>query len=295
MISGKYIVSLDGHVVAESPNIITDSGRIAILRFLAGISNTYAGILGVGISDAEPSPEDKELGYEVYQAPILLKSVDYGNAEILFKATFPIGDRLVIREIGLFPDEQSSRGNVVTFFDSPDDWSGTGELNVDDIRMGEAGIVMEPTVGSSTSIISDNTLNLIDVQNQDEFVFAVILYDDGCEYIRLTFQDVDGNTMVGDFTPEAYTSGSDPQYCITSLDKGSFSGLNSRWGQIVKTTVTVKANAAELTSVVLDGLRTSDSNILTGSEIVSKTLLAEPVIKEASQTLDVQYSLSVPI
>lgn len=293
MINGKYTVSIDGVIVHEESNLITDYGRLAILRYLAGITNTYAGAIAVGISNASPTTLDSSLGYEVYQAPIILKTVDYNNSQILFKATFPAGDRYSVYEIGLYPEDSSNRGSLLHYFDSVESWDGAVEDNLVDIRIGESGITMNATSGGTTTISSDSQLSLSTLQSNDKFEFAVVLYDDNCDYIRVTFTDINGDTMYADFTPAVFSSS--PQYDIIAVDKSSFTGQDKEWGNIVLMEVSVKANTSTNTSVVLDGFRTTDSNILVGSEIVSKTRLSAPVVKDSLATLDIQYSMSVPI
>lgn len=293
MINGKYTISIDGVIVHEESNLITSYGRLAILRYLAGITNTYAGAIAVGVSDTSPTVNDSSLGYEVYQAPIVLKTVNYNDSQILFKASFPAGDQYSVYEIGLYPEDSVNRGSLLHYFDSLESWEGATEDNLVDGRIGESGITMRANSGGTVSISNDSWLSLTTLQANDKLELAAVLYDDNCEYIRITFTDINGDTMYADFVPSAFVSS--PQYDIITVERSVFTGQDKEWGNIVRMDVDVKANSATNTVVVLDGFRTTDSNILTGSEIVSKTRLSSPVVKSSLVTLDIQYSMSVPI
>lgn len=297
-ISGKYSLFLDGKKVAETTNLITSSGKVSILRYLAGISSTYAGSLAAGVDSTGPTTSDKELGFEVFQEKIDISSVDYVNSQVLFKSTFGVGDKMTIYEIGMFPDVQStSRSYALTYFDSNEDWSGSyySIYTGDDVRISDTGLKLELPESSGTvaTISNDSQFNFSDMSLSDEFALAVIFYDDNCDYIKLILTDVNGNQMVGQFDiPEIGSE--DGEYKIISLDRGSFTNLDKNWAKVIRVTLEVKDKSNAGTSVVFDGLRTVDNNIQEGSEVVSKTLLAAPVVKSADQTLDIQYSLSFP-
>ncbi len=293
---GKYTIFIDGLKVLESPNLITDSGRITILRYLASISSVYAGALAIGISDAGPTVDDKELGYEVSSEIINLRSVDYDNSEILFKATFPVGERIVVKEIGMFPENSIARSNMVYYFDDSEDWDIVEVRNLTDIRLGESGIENTALSGGTETTTLDARQNFAEMLLTDKFCLAFLTYDDNCEYIRIQFTDINGDQMYSDFVPAAHTEDpGNPQYQIIENTRSTFTGQTNEWGQIYTIEVIIKAEDSMDTTITLDGLRISDSNIPSGSEVVSKTRLPESVIKEKDSTLDIQYSLSVPI
>ena len=74
MITGKYIIKIDGEVVAEKSNLITTNGFLMINRFLAKSSTDWAGSIVVGAMTNSPAITDKTLYYELARSPITLKS-----------------------------------------------------------------------------------------------------------------------------------------------------------------------------------------------------------------------------
>jgi len=115
MISGKYVISSNGKVLAESPNIITSSGLYSINRFLVGTSNTktWAGTMKVGASYTATSTSDTLLAYETRWSPT--SGLKYNSGSITLSAQFNnfVGE---IYEIGIVPQTNFSQGIPVTDF-----------------------------------------------------------------------------------------------------------------------------------------------------------------------------------
>lgn len=74
MIKGKYVVKVDGEIVAEKDNLITTNGFFMINRHLAKSSVEWAGSLAVGAMTVAPTISDKTLYHELDRMPITLKS-----------------------------------------------------------------------------------------------------------------------------------------------------------------------------------------------------------------------------
>ena len=288
---GTYSIFIDGQFICKSNNIITSQGKNSILRFMAGVSNSFAGAIGAGISDTTPGVDDTELGYEILREPISIRSVDYTSNDILFKAEFPTGTRMVIYEIGLYPDSDGARSRILFHFDDSEDWSNVTDRNLSDIRIGSSGISANAlSGGSQTYTLANSALDFVDMLPPDLFSLAIVSPDNNCESITVTFTDYTGNTTDGVFTPIADTA-----YQIIEVQKQNFSVQTVSWERITQIDIVVQAVGGEDTLIVLDGLRTVDSSVMSGSEIVSKTTLGDPVVKEAEQTLDIQYSLGIPL
>lgn len=74
MITGKYSFILDGEVVCESENIVTNVGKSAIRSFLVGDTNNWAAALGVGVGTSTATATQTKLDFEVDREPIRLKT-----------------------------------------------------------------------------------------------------------------------------------------------------------------------------------------------------------------------------
>jgi hypothetical protein len=115
MISGKYVISSNGKVLAESPNIITSSGLYSINRFLVGTSNTntWAGTMKIGASYTAATSSDTLLAYETRWSPTF--GLKYNSGSITLSAQFNsfVGE---IYEIGIVPQTNFGQGVLVTDF-----------------------------------------------------------------------------------------------------------------------------------------------------------------------------------
>lgn len=293
---GTYRFFIDGEQVYKCNNLITNYGRIAILRYLASIATVYAGTIAIGSSNHIASITDKELGFEIAQAPIKVRSVDYNNSEILFKATFDPGEKMIITEIGMYPDDSLRRSNMLYFFDADELWSGVQSRNLADVRLGASGIENTALSGGTSTVSMDSQLNLANTLPTDKFCLAFITYDDNCEKITVNFNDINGDIISADFIPETHLNGDGTaQYQVCEVLKQTFTNQSKEWEQIMSVDIDIVAKTSTNTTIVLDGFRLSDSNIPAGSEIVSITSLGTPVTKNSGCTLDIQYSLSVPV
>jgi hypothetical protein len=285
---GSYKFYLDDKLVREQENIITNIGKIAILRFLASITNSYASSIAIGVSDITPTVLDKKLDFEIARSNIMIRSVNYDTSSILFKATFPVGQQALVKEIAVWPIG-SDRSSMLFSFDDGETWTNQ-LLNTADIRIGAAGMKNVVLNGSSVENKSLLTLNLANLLLNDEFVLAFISYDDNCEYIRLSFTDINGDIIYSDFIPDPHISAG-IQYQTVNVLKSSFTNQTKEWAQITEVSLITKAKSTQNTTIVLDGLRIEDSNTPGGSEIISRAILSSPILKEAGSSLDIEYVL----
>jgi len=99
---GRYRIILDGNIVSESDNMITDGGKITIKQFLVGNISTWASAIAVGAMNTSVSAADTKLGFEYARESISSKSLDK-DGNIIIRAEFPTGQQGIIREVGLYP------------------------------------------------------------------------------------------------------------------------------------------------------------------------------------------------
>ena len=294
-ITGTFVITKGNKEVFRSSNIITDAGRIVILKYMSGGGDFFADSLAIGVDTSAPATTDTGLGFEVSRLPITVSVSDPENSKVLFKSSFPEGIQLKINEIGLFSSQQGDNSYLHSTFGLDEQWEGELYTNNVDTRIGLSGTAVDLDANSTVTISKPTISNLSYLGSEDVFRLAVILYDDNCESIAIKFTDIDGGEMLGTYAIPTYTSSPDPQYEIIDLEQVEFSGLTNLWGSITKMDMVVVSKVAGATTIVLDGLRIIDNNIQLGSEIIAKTGLSEEVVKLATESLEVQYSLSVPI
>lgn len=291
---GTFSVFKNGKEVAKSNNIITDAGKISILRYMGLITSSYANHLAIGISETAPQVTDTELGFEVDRQDISVISVNLNTSEVLFKASFPESGQYHINEVGIFPDSGGHRSYNMFAFVKEEFWQGTQYINLSDVRVGGEGSTV-PATDTGSVIYRDMQINMSEVSLDDIFRLAINLYDDNCESVILRFIDRDGIESEGTYTIPTYTASPDPQYELIDVDKAAFTNLNGDWANIVRVEVEVTASTGLETSVVLDAIRMIDLNMLSGSEVVAKTKLPSTLVKEQGDSMEIQYTLSIPI
>ena len=292
-IRGSFKASINGVEVCRSDNIITTAGRLSLLRYLAGLTDFYAESIAIGVGSGAPTVDDKGLAIEVFRGNVDVTSIDFNDSEILFKATFPQGERYVIYELGLFPDSVGDRSFILFGFTGDDDWTGDYILELLENRFGDSGILVNAD-DTGTIITNTEQLGLASTSLDDKFRLGFILHDDNCEEIVITFTDVNGNEIEATYDPPAFTE-DESQYCIIDVDKRDFTGLTNDWSNIIKTEIEVVAKTAAETEIILDILKVIDSNIITGSEVIAKTLAPTPIEKKEEDSLDIEYTLRVPV
>lgn len=302
MIKGHYKIYIDGELVSESENLITNFGKQLILKFLANNVTSYAGALAVGISAKNTSPSDYVLDYELFRIPIVYKTVNLSTSSIKFKGTAGSSYAGKVYEIGLFPSVDNAMSGAyqtrtIFGFDSDENWINVAARDTTNTRVGTSAITMTATTSSSYTITNPNTtINLSGYSGTDVFKLAFITYDTYCSKIAVKFTNADGADIVGEFVPAAHTAGAgNPQYQIISLTKNMLSNQNANWTNIISSEVIHYAGAGTST-VSVDGLKIVDADNLNPEfGMVSRSVLPGPVTKTITQTIDIEYSLEVPL
>lgn len=301
MLSGEYKFYLDGDLVVASGNIITNFGKLAIMRYLAGNITSYAGAIAVGVSPKTTNTTDFVLDYELFRVPIAYKTTNMANSSIVFKATAGSGVSGIIHEVGMFPsqnNELSGAYQTASVFNMNNDeaWQGVIARDTVNSRIGSSAITLTAAGASMSSIYNqDVRLDLSGYSATDVFKLAFITFDNNATSIAVKFTNGDGAEIMGIFAPEAHTSGASPQYQIISITKSQFSNQNANWANIIRADVMLYAGAGAST-VAVDGLKVIDADHLNPEYgLVSRSTLASPVSKNSNQTLDVEYSLVVPL
>lgn len=114
MIKGKYKIYLDGKLVAEQDNAITQAGKAIILKSILGVLPTVGSTIQMGIGntpnqqkDSNNLISDTSLNFAVIEAPVTLSYIDNTdqNDSLVFKTTIagPGTESYTIYELGLFP------------------------------------------------------------------------------------------------------------------------------------------------------------------------------------------------
>jgi hypothetical protein len=145
-------------LIAECPNILTNSGRIAIGRYLSGERGSWGDALAVGSGDSTPLATDTALEMEFWREEVDLKKYNGPGAippnQLVLRSIIPARIAGVIKELGVYctvtPDYILAAGPTIAIFDtSIESWVG-GEDEEFDYRIGTKSLKVEG--GSSASV-----------------------------------------------------------------------------------------------------------------------------------------------
>lgn len=323
MFQGKYKVYLDGKLVAEKENSITKSGRQIILKNLMGKISTIGGSIQMGIDSSPNGAADinglipnTRLGFATSETPVTLSFLDNAGDfdAIVFKGTIPASgqgsESQKIYELGIFPPGKE----LVTSFSQTslfkgaqsDGWTLSGTNLA--LNTGSTTPTTSCYVTSALTAfpfrVGDNALFIYNDQTVKSTVgdYSKLSTYGSEDYISLAISKVSAQTPT--ITVRFYvnanvyytltytgTAGQSYQILNKSLSEAvatSSNGVSPSWSSIRYVEVT----ASE--SLVVDSIRVNDNVALDPTYgMVSRTVLDTPIIKNTSQSLEIEYYLSL--
>ena len=291
---GTYKIYKDGELVRVQKNLITDVGRRTILQFLAGLNNSWSDFLAIGTSDAPVTAADTFLGFEFLRAPVSVKVTDFNLDSITMKAEFYNPDAGWIYEIGIFPTSGALGGSTTllsAFNPEIEPWSA-GVWNQTDYRLGAESLELAAAV--SSTLVSENTYYgtaLGQYTMADIFDLAYFVQDANAAEMLVRFHTDADNYFEYVFAPAV-----DAGYHVQSFTKGDFATVGApNWDTITSLSVGVTAGAGRGTTVQFDGLSVTPLNTDEDYGIVSRAVLDEPLYKEVSEEIDVEYVIQFTV
>jgi hypothetical protein len=293
---GTYRFYQGGELVGESENVITDAGKIAILRYLAGYSGHFGRSIRLGIGAAAAASTNTYLDFEVFSAPVYLITPDYANTLLVFKARLEDVNSGTVYEAGLSTgstDQNSFLGSrMILGFDSAVDNYSVGTWNTASVRYGDDNLnVTANTSTTATAVQTDVQMDLSGYSDSDVFRVAASANNANAASIFVRFYTDASNYFTGTIA----TPGSG--FKVSSITKGAFVATGSpSWGSITQVAVGATANASGQVIVSFEGVRIEDTDTFTDSNVlVSRSVLATQVSKIAGMPLDIEYTLDLTL
>lgn len=293
---GVYRVYLDGCLVAEQPNIITDQGRVIILRYLAESIGSYAGAIAVGSGSSLATRYNNKLDFELARAEIDLRVPYFSTSTVLFKGTLPSNFVGKVRELGIYPTlnapANSFNSRVITTFNTDSEVISGGTVNYVNTAAGSTSY--EVTAAPSTT----QTVSLSYLQSDfsgylptDSFALAYFTNDTNIATIKVRMKTDSTNYYEFSFTPAGPVN-----YYVQDFLKNSATVVGSpAWSNISSIDALVTANSGGSTTVQLDALRVNDNNVYGDYGLVSRSVLGQGITKSVNQVMEVEYSLGFNI
>ena len=330
MFCGKYKVYLDGQLVAEKENSITKSGRQIILKSLMGQIPSIAESIQMGIgstANTASNPDDglitnTRLEFSTSEVPVTLSFLDNAGDfdAIVFKGNIPASgsgsEAQTIYELGIFPPGKtlvSSFNQTALFKGSQSDgWtnnSATIPLNTSasvpstssyitpaltsyPFRVGDTALFLKS--GSAQILKSIESTNgaysKLATYGSEDFISLAISKSSSSSTPSITIKFYVNANVYYTFTFTG-TSGSAYQILNKPLSEAvstSSNGVSPSWDTIRYVEISSSAD------VVIDAIRVNDNiEIDPTYGMVSRTVLTTPIIKNTSQSLEIEYYLSL--
>lgn len=326
MVTGVYKVYLDGKCVAEKSNSITKAGRSIILKSIMGLIPTIGGEIGVGINATPNGTKvdglipDTALGFGISSAPVKLSYLDNANEydAMVFKATIGdvlgAGETFKIYELGLFPasfDTAPTTSRLAPLFSgaSIDSWKegtvdlsgrvfnpttpnscyinlSTATVNEYSFRIGNTALYVAPGDTINSSIPGVNKIK--NFSGDDKVVIAYSKKSADTPSITIRFHNNENSYVSKTFTTSVGTTYG---FLSVTIDELITSGAVNSPSLDSITYVTLNASGS---GVVIDGIRFNDNeqeDVTFG--MISRAVLDTPIEKIPSQTLEIEYYLSL--
>jgi hypothetical protein len=311
MIQGIYRFILDGEVIAEQKNALTQVGRPIAIKSLLGIIPNFAGVIAYGIgkeqnviSASTNLISNNGLQFEIGRTPVIGSSLEILDSTdiLVYTGTIDSTSQYQIHEVALYPGGITNTnadvaGSTLFDFDRVDLFNKTGTASASfladavEARIGTQLFSLAPTDGSTsylTYAATNNSLSKIDDYiSFDTFRLAGL--DPKPSSSSVNFRFYTDNSNYFDYV---FATPSSSGYFIVSAEKGSAAITgNPSWSSI--TSVRIWQNSAS--AMYLDGLKIDYGSYLqdTLTGMISRAVLPTPVRKPAGIPLTIEYSLSI--
>lgn len=271
--------------------MITNDGKDAIMRYLAGYVSRIGDLISVGIGSSPESATDNNLQFEITSQTVQQIGADMAAGLLIFKVTLPAGITGRIKEVSLWTGRQVASGNatseIVTLVDNLyEQWTGgtwaTGS------KINDSTLLIS-TAASSSAGASPETyaqdLSMFTARDNIVVAYEVVA---NVASLRLDF-GTDANNRYS-----AVINNPPVGYNITAINFGSFVKTGTPdWANTTYLAAVVTASSAGAGSVKLDGIRINQA--LVEGIMVSRKVLPQEIVKERNAPLDIEYSMPVTI
>lgn len=264
---GFYRIYSEDKIIAEFDNIITDNGKKAIGRFLAGQQSFWADSLAIGSGTSSPQASNNSLDMEFWREEIDLRSYNAEEDEILVRSIIPASVVGKIHEIGIYAapgNDSLSTGPIVVFFDSSEEaWSG-GTADTTNNRIGQSSLsVSASSQGTSISLDTDSDFRVFTSDDVFKLAYSAAA---GVSSVRIRLKASDNDFREYSFNPAASA------YSVESWGIQNFTVTgNPQWSEVYEIEVTAFGSGAityDALSVVKNPL-VDDRRVLVSRALVS--------------------------
>ena len=309
-ITGIYRFYIDGKMILEKENAMTETGRSVVVKSLLGIIPNFVDSIAYGIgasansfNSASTLIVDKSLEFEIGRTKVIggsLESASTSN-QLIFSGEIIDPYQYEIREVAIYPSNNinstvSLDGSVIFNFDLIDDFvkygttTGASATPSSSARIGTSALSI-PANGDSTSNYIEKVVDggifssLVSYSSQDLFKLALFKtsLDAASFYVR--FQSDTSNYYDAAFS---VPSASGYHICKTVKGAATVTGTPD-WENITSVKIwNPSTSVLNLDALKIDtGPYSTDTNF----GMISRAVLPVPINKPSSVPLVIEYSL----
>lgn len=290
---GTYRVYSGDELLAESSNVITNSGKIAIGRYLSGQLPEWASAMAIGVGETSQSVTDTGLEMEVWREEIDLKEYSISSGEVALRSIIPAPVVAKIHELGVYCTISTIRNlstsPIALAFDTNlEDWDIVGgQSDTDNHRIGAGSIKLADT--STASAEARLNGNFASYGEDDFFYLAYQVISGGVTHITVRLKSSES-----DYREYNIPSPSQSGYAVERWNVGDFTVVgNPDWEDFSSVEIIALLDG----ELVLDGFSVKSEPQGLDTVLVSRTTLSGPDIidKTGAQELQIEYAVDLSV
>lgn len=294
-LNGEYRFYQNGKLIHTQKNLLTTEGKRLILRYLTGQAGSIGEAIGLGVGETAATVDDVRLAFEVYRTNVTLRNADFASGVIIFKSTIPQEQVFKIYEAGLWSTSTNSvntegASRVLTVFDLDiEDWTNV-TVDATIARTSVDAVKVDAAASTTTKARAQSAMELDTFSPNDILLLAFQKTSADIISLALTFESDAGGSLSLEKSITALPVG----YNVLAFRKGDFVATGSvAWNSITNYGVDVKAGATG-GNVILDSIRIEDTDTINPDyALVSRTVMAAPLVKTSIAPMDVEYALEI--
>lgn len=314
---GVYRVYEDGKLIAEQKNKLTLLGRSNALSTMLGLTQSFAGSFGIGVSDLSNGLSTgyldmTDLDFNVGKYPITATSLGTSGPydALVYTARITDPSRYSIYELGLFSNQISGSVDVDALtllnFESGDAIKET--VSSVDYYLDDSNATF--TSGRKSTVLSDTTNYRIGSNAVKLLSGATVFANDAtvdlssfynADSVKLAFYALGSVTVTVKFSSGSNSAsyafaGTNDTYSVLSKLKTETTVANASdtvdWSAVDRIDITISGGTVGTSYAILDGLRIQKTKPVDSIDgMVSRAVLETPISKEAGSIIDIEYLL----
>lgn len=267
--------------------MITNQGKTVIKNFFGQQTQQIGGALALGVGSDAATLTDTALDFEVVRIPVTAVAPDLDNNRIVFKAVLPAGQIGTIYEVGLYHTAASDQGVTLRLTDTTISTWVNAAISTSNART--SGNTVQ--VAASASAVVQASLDGIHADlsrfASGDSLNVALTADANTASVRISLGNDSNNFTTWTLTPSAG---------YNTLRQAFSAGVktgNPDFSAITWIAIGVTAKAAGATNVYVDDVRMEA--LITGDELVARTVLTTPKTVDTTIPTEVEYSLGISV